>query len=149
MFKHARILIVDDEAANVEILTRLLERSGFGRIESTCDPHEAAALYVKYRDITHMWELVLQAAFYATPILYPMSLVINESELVAKLMMLNPMAQIIQDARYVLVTPETTIISDLISNPLIALIPILIVFVTIIGAAHYFRKSSKYFAEDV
>ncbi len=49
MFKHARILIVDDERSNVELLQRLLERAGFGRVESTTDPHEAAALYVKYR----------------------------------------------------------------------------------------------------
>jgi putative two-component system response regulator len=49
MFKHARILIVDDESANVEMLQRLLERSGFGRIESTTDPREAAQLYVRYR----------------------------------------------------------------------------------------------------
>jgi putative two-component system response regulator len=49
MFRHARILIVDDEPANVEMLHRLLERSGFGRIESTTDPREAAQLYVRYR----------------------------------------------------------------------------------------------------
>ena len=49
MFKHARILIVDDEPSNVEMLQRLLERSGFGRIECTTDPREAAGLYVKYR----------------------------------------------------------------------------------------------------
>jgi putative two-component system response regulator len=47
--KYARIMIVDDEAANVEVLQRLLERSGFTRIESTCDPRDAAALYVKLR----------------------------------------------------------------------------------------------------
>jgi putative two-component system response regulator len=49
MFKHARILIVDDESANVEMLQRLLERSGFGKIEATTDPRQAAELYVKYR----------------------------------------------------------------------------------------------------
>jgi len=49
MFKHARILIIDDERSNVEILQRLLERAGFGRVESTTDPREAADLYVKYR----------------------------------------------------------------------------------------------------
>ena len=49
MFKHARILIVDDEPANVDLLSRLLERAGFGRIESTTDPCEAADLYVRYR----------------------------------------------------------------------------------------------------
>jgi len=49
MFKHARILIIDDERSNVEMLQRLLERAGFGRVESTTDPREAVELYVKYR----------------------------------------------------------------------------------------------------
>ncbi len=44
-FKHARILIVDDEAANVELLKRLLERAGFTRLDSTNDPREAAAMF--------------------------------------------------------------------------------------------------------
>jgi putative two-component system response regulator len=48
-FKHARILIVDDEPANVELLKRLLERNGFLHIESTNDSREAAPLYVKQR----------------------------------------------------------------------------------------------------
>ena len=39
-FKNARILIVDDEAANVELLRRLLQRAGFDKIESTTEPTE-------------------------------------------------------------------------------------------------------------
>ena len=108
-----------------------------------------AALYVKFRDITYMWELLIQAAFYATPILYPLSIVVTKSPLIAKLMMLNPMAQIIQDSRYVLVSTDTTTSRDVIHNPLIAAIPILIVIAVSIASALYFRKSSKYFAEDV
>jgi cyclic di-GMP phosphodiesterase len=48
-FRNARILIVDDEPANVDVLRRLLERSGFTRVESTNDPREAANLYVRLR----------------------------------------------------------------------------------------------------
>jgi putative two-component system response regulator len=48
-FKHARILIVDDEPANVDLLKRLLERHGYSRILSTCDPREAAPLYIELR----------------------------------------------------------------------------------------------------
>ena len=29
-----------------------------------------SALYVRFRDVQPIWEVVLQAAFYATPILY-------------------------------------------------------------------------------
>lgn len=49
MFKHARILIVDDEPSNVLVLQRLLERAGFGRIESTTDSRDAAATYIRTR----------------------------------------------------------------------------------------------------
>jgi len=48
-FRNARILIVDDEAANIEILQRILSRGGFGRIETTTDSREAAVLYVQHR----------------------------------------------------------------------------------------------------
>ncbi len=48
-FRNARILIVDDEIGNVDILRRVLEREGFTRIESTTDSREAAAMYVQYR----------------------------------------------------------------------------------------------------
>jgi putative two-component system response regulator len=49
IFKNARILIVDDEPNNVDLLRRLLERAGFSRIESTNDSREAVDLYVKFR----------------------------------------------------------------------------------------------------
>jgi putative two-component system response regulator len=49
IFKNARILIVDDEPANVDLLRRLLERAGFSRIDSTNDAREAADRYVKFR----------------------------------------------------------------------------------------------------
>ena len=48
-FRNARILIVDDEALNIELLRRLLERAGFFRLESTTDSREAAGLYVQFR----------------------------------------------------------------------------------------------------
>src|SRR3954463_86619 len=49
IFKNARILIVDDEPGNIELLLRLLQRAGFSRIESTNDSREAVDLYVKFR----------------------------------------------------------------------------------------------------
>ena len=49
IFKNARILIVDDEQVNVELLRRLLERAGFSRIESTNDSRQAVDLYLEFR----------------------------------------------------------------------------------------------------
>ena len=108
-----------------------------------------AALYVKYRDITYIWELGLQAAFYATPILYPVSYVTGKSALLAKLLLLNPVAQMIQDARYVLITPQTDTMIKLAHNWFAVAFPFALVVCIGIAAEYYFRKSSKNFAEIV
>jgi len=112
-----------------------------------------SALFVKFRDITYIWEVAIQAAFYATPILYPLigagAKIPHE---VAKLMLLNPMAQIIQDARYALINPDssTATISTLWGGDrLIWGIPLGISLITVLLAATYFRNQSKFFAEEV
>lgn len=105
-----------------------------------------SALFVKFRDITYIWEVVLQAGFYATPIIYPLSLI---PDIAAKLLLLSPVAQIIQDARYLLITPETTTLSQLYGTHLVRLIPLSVILVICIFSVTYFRKRSKYFAEEV
>lgn len=108
-----------------------------------------AALNVKFRDIGYLWEIFLQAAFYATPILYPLSMVIGVSELAAKLIMLNPVAQIIQDVRYVFVTHDSTTIYQLYNDSLVVAIPFIIVALSVWLASWYFRKSAHSFAENI
>jgi ABC-2 type transport system permease protein len=108
-----------------------------------------SAAYVKYRDVNYIWEVGLQAAFYATPILYPLSLVLAQNAAAGQLLLLNPMAQIIQSARYSLVTHQTDTLSSTVTNPLLIAVPFVIVGLTVIFAIYYFRKNSKYFAENV
>ena len=108
-----------------------------------------AALYVKYRDISHIWEVFLQGAFYATPILYSVGMVIAYSEFAAKVLLLNPVAQIIQDARYNTISHQTITTNSLIGNPIVESIPYIIVIVFVVFAVWYFKKSQKYFAENV
>jgi ABC-2 type transport system permease protein len=107
------------------------------------------AAYVKYRDISYIWEVLLQGAFYAVPIIYPISMVITQSQVAAQILLLNPVAQIIQDARFNLVTDQTVTTSSLIHNPLLVAVPYVIVGLLIIIAALYFKKNSKYFAERI
>lgn len=106
-----------------------------------------SAAYVKYRDITYIWEVVLQAGFYATPILYPLSLITNVT--FQKLLLLNPMAQAIQDARYAVVTKETLTIHNVFSNDLYRFLPMFICVVFLIVGVMYFKKEAKDFAENL
>ena len=107
------------------------------------------AAYVKFRDIGHIWDVLLQAAFYATPILYPLSMVTDFSKTAGQIMLLSPVAQAIQDARYNAVTHQTVTTGQLIENPLWQIVPYIIVVVAIILAAIYFKSKQRYFAEAV
>ena len=107
------------------------------------------ALCVKLRDINYIWELALQAGFYATPIFYPMGMVIATSLLASKLMLLNPMAQIIQDARWAVISPDTTTIWNHIDKWYIQVIPLCIVIVLLITSVMYFKHKSPTFAEEI
>lgn len=106
-----------------------------------------SAAFVKYRDVSYIWEVLLQAGFYATPILYALSRIPNVT--VQKLLLMNPMAQAIQEARYQAVTHETITISKLFDGGAYALIPLGIVAVTLVVGVLYFKKEAKYFAENI
>ncbi len=108
-----------------------------------------SSLYVRYHDIKYIWEVLLQAGFYATPILYPLTVIIDINVLAAKIIMLNPLAQIIQDARYLVITKETDTIGTLFNLNIAYLIPISIVVLMFTGSALYFRSRSKSFAEEL
>ncbi len=114
-----------------------------------------STLYVKFRDIGHIWDVVMQIWFYVTPIIYPLSQIINMSGfglVVAKLMLIvNPMAQIIQDARYVLVTPQTETIWNTVGagTPLLKIVPIVLSIGLFVVGVIVFRKHSRTFAEEL
>lgn len=105
-----------------------------------------STLYVKFRDINFIWEVLMQGAFYATPILYPLSRI---PEKAAKIIMINPMAQIIQDMRYVLVTVDTQTIGEIYNSRLVWLVPIGLTLGLMFVSGIIFKIQSKKFAERV
>lgn len=115
-----------------------------------------STLNVYFRDAQHIWEVVLQGLFYATPIIYPLSMVEQKlgevapgvGLLIEKLMLLNPAAQIIQDIRHNLIAPATTpTIWTLSDNIFFQMIPIALTFAMLLWGVHVFRKYSPKFAE--
>jgi ABC-2 type transport system permease protein len=110
-----------------------------------------SALYVKFRDLSHIWDVILQAGYFGTPIIYPLSMVLGASAtgaLAGKLLLMNPMAQMIQDARNVVVASTDTIWNT-IDNPLVVAIPFAIILILLVISMTYFRRASKRFTELV
>lgn len=106
-----------------------------------------SAAFVKFRDINYIWEVILQAGFYLTPILYAMSFI--PSVTAQKIMLLNPMAQTIQDARYVAITHNTPTVYRLFDGGPYMLIPFALVLMAMGFGLLYFKRESKYFAENI
>ncbi len=107
------------------------------------------AINVRYRDITSIWDVIIQALFYAVPIIYPISMVASSSIVAAKVLLLNPIAQAIQDIRHNLITPETITTWNYVDNSFLQILPIILIIIVMILAALYFRKKSKFFAEEI
>lgn len=104
-----------------------------------------AALFVRFRDIGQVWDLGLQLLFYATPIIYPLSLVPEE---LRNVVMCNPLAQIIQNARGVVINPSTgTGMEGLPTWVLVA--PYVITVVVFVLGLTVFRRASDRVAEFV
>ena len=105
-----------------------------------------ASVYVRFRDINHIWEVASQVLFYATPIIYPLSLV---GERASQWLLVNPLAQTIQDGRYLLVTKQTPTIGSVFGQPGIRLLVILATLGLLLLAGLYFKQQSGKFAEMI
>lgn len=108
------------------------------------------ALYVYFRDIGHIWDVILQALFYATPIIYPLSMVQKNPEFswAADFMMLMPTTQTIMDIRHNLLSPEyVPTIWTVVDNKILCLIPYVLSVLVLWLGVHVFRKYSAKFAE--
>lgn len=98
-----------------------------------------AALFVRFRDLAHIWEVILAVGFWITPIIYPISIV---PQRYLGLFLLNPMASIIGAAR------DATIFGNFPSASSIGLTLLMSLVVFTVGLL-VFRKISWSFAEEL
>lgn len=110
-----------------------------------------SASYVKYRDITHIWDIFIQGLFYATPIIYPIQLVTEKGgDFAAKLLLMNPIAVLIQNTREQILGTESTITpGQIYEHDIYITIPYVFMALVIIIGIIYFKKSQGKFAENV
>lgn len=106
------------------------------------------SINVKYRDISSILEVLLQALFYAVPIIYPISMVASTSMLAARVIMLDPIAQVIQDARWSLIT-DTSVTNLSLNGPWGQVFSVLFALTVFVVGALIFRRRSRFFAEEI
>jgi ABC-2 type transport system permease protein len=107
-----------------------------------------SALYVRFRDVKPIWEVLLQLAFYATPIIYAIE-TIGVSERVQNLIMLNPLAAIVQQFRYAVIDTSAPSAGEAAGGAEMLLIPAALLFGFAALGYWYFNREAPRMAEDL
>jgi ABC-2 type transport system permease protein len=105
-----------------------------------------SALYVRYRDVQPIWEVVSQMLFYATPVIYVATLVPSQYRSVY---LCNPLAAVLTQLRYAIVDPTAPTLAQLIGGSARALIPLGIVVVVFALGLWVFSRASPRIAENL
>jgi lipopolysaccharide transport system permease protein len=97
-----------------------------------------SALNVKYRDFQYTVPFIIQIWMYASPVVYPASMI---PEAIRPLYGLNPMAGVIEGFRWALLGTE-------IPGPMI-FVSVSVVVVLLVSGMFYFRRMEQYYADIV
>jgi ABC-2 type transport system permease protein len=102
-----------------------------------------AALFVRFRDIQPIWEVIAQVLFYGSPIIY----VAAQYKGFVRYAMCNPLATILTQMRHVFVDPTAPDAAALIGGTVRLLIPLGIIALTFGLGLWFFNREAPRIAE--
>jgi ABC-2 type transport system permease protein len=110
-----------------------------------------SSLYVRYRDIEPIWDVVLQGLFYTTPILYSVTLVKEKAGAgaVQLLVLLNPFAAIVQESKHVLIDPSHPSLTAAVGGGYLLLVPLVTILALLALGYAVFAHEAPRIAEDL
>jgi len=101
-----------------------------------------SSLYVRFRDVKPIWEVILQVTFYGSPIFYAIEVI--PSDRLQKILMCNPLAAIVQQARHALIDPNAPSAAQAIGGAPRLLIPAgIMVIVSAVGFLVFNREAPR------
>ena len=107
-----------------------------------------SALYVRFRDLKPIWEVIVQIAFYASPILYVIEMLPNVT-LQHLVIWFNPLATILVQARHSLIDENAPNSWDAAGGFVYLLIPGTIVVVLLVLGFWVFNREAPRIAEEL
>lgn len=99
----------------------------------------AAPLFLKFRDLQQIWDVVLSAMFYATPIVYPLSLLPTQYH---KIILLNPIAFIVHFVK-------TSLTENRYPDPIQIFLFLIFILIASLTSFSVYKKLEKRIAETM
>jgi ABC-2 type transport system permease protein len=108
-----------------------------------------SVLFVRFRDVRPIWDVVLQILFYGSLIIVPFETVREKFPSLAKLLLVNPMAAIVQQARHAVVDPALPGAAAAMGGRVLVLLPLGIVAASFALGVWTFARQAPRIAEDL
>ncbi|HEX2015139.1 MAG TPA: ABC transporter permease [Solirubrobacteraceae bacterium] len=108
-----------------------------------------SALFVRFRDLRPIWEVVLQVLFYATPIIYLINKISPQYAWFRQVAMFNPLGSIVTQSRHAMVDPTAPGAAALAGGWAYMAIPGGLVLGVFALGYWYFNRAAPYIAENL
>ncbi len=105
-----------------------------------------SSLFVRYRDVQPIWDVILQASFYATPILYSIDKVPDSAR---PFLMASPLATVVQQVRHSMFDPSSPSAADALGGPIYLAVPIGITIAVFALGFWVFNRTAPAVAEEL
>ena len=105
-----------------------------------------SSLYVRFRDLAPIWEIVLQITFYASPVLYVISQVPSNYQ---RPLAANPVGMVMTQMREWVIDPNAPSAADAIGGYARLLIPIGVIVVVFVLGLWVFQRETPRIAENL
>jgi len=114
-----------------------------------------SALFVRFRDISPIWEVFSQILFYASPVILPAEAVRSElghghlDHILYHVYTLNPLVTIFQQFRHAMINGATLSAGQIMGSWLALLEPIALVVIIFVLGFWIFNREAPHIAEDL
>ena len=109
-----------------------------------------STLFVRYRDVEPIWEVLLLIVFYASPIFYPIQVITGPNAgTIVDILMINPFAAILQQGRHAFIDPSHPSFLEATGSWWHILPPLAITVAVVVAGGQIFRRRAPRIAEDL
>ncbi|MGE4426737.1 MAG: ABC transporter permease [Solirubrobacteraceae bacterium] len=107
-----------------------------------------SAAYVRFRDVRPIWDVFLQAMFYASGVLVPVQAIQAEfGDRIERIMMMFPFSTILQQARHAMIAPSHPTALDSAGAWWVLIVPVAITIGLLVLGFWYFNREAPRIAE--